>query len=94
MESGTGDQKDFPKASAVRTPVDVILGMARDEIEAFTVQCMQANRITPGLMGYVLKEVLLDITQMQVSQMAEEFTRQQRIILGDGKEETDAEAED
>lgn len=77
--------------TGVRTPVDAILAMAREEVGDAVSRCMGANRIPPGLMAHVLREVLLDLTQMQVSQLAGEIARLQREAMEGGGGDADAE---
>lgn len=57
----------------VKTPISVILDMAKNEVENFVLRCMQANNIPPSLMTYVVKDVLLEMMQMKVEQLSEEF---------------------
>lgn len=63
-----------------KTPVSVVLDMARSEIGNHTFSCMQNNHIPPALMVYILKDVLLDVYQMKAEKMSEEFVEIQRVL--------------
>lgn len=65
------DKEDVKRR--VKTPFSVIMDLAKNEIETQVLNSMQANNIPPGLMVYVVKDVLLDVMQMKVEQLSEEF---------------------
>lgn len=73
-----------------KTPISVMLDMARSEIGNHTFACMQNNQIPPALMLYVLKDILLDIYQMKNEQISENFVEMQKILnlsVSEGLEE-------
>ena len=63
-----------------KTPISIVLDMAKGEIENHIFTCMQNNHIPPALMAYVLKDILLDVYQMKAEQMSEEFVEMQKIL--------------
>lgn len=64
----------------IRTPIAVMVDMARNEISNHVFTCMQNNHIPPSMMVYVIKDILLDIYQLKSEQMSEEFVEMQKII--------------
>lgn len=64
----------------IKTPICVMLDMARNEINNHVFTCMQNNHIPPALMAYVLKDILLDVYQMKAEQMSEEFVEMQKVL--------------
>lgn len=56
-----------------RTPITVMMDMAKKEIGAFVILCMEKNKIPPGLMAYILKDILLDIMQAKTEQLSAQY---------------------
>lgn len=70
---------DEKKANqGTRTPLSVILDMAKSEISCSVFSCMESNHIPPALIAYVVKDILLDIYQVKAEQIADEFIELQR----------------
>lgn len=61
----------------IKTPISVILDMARGEIKNHVIKCMNANNIPPSLMEYILRSILLDVYEMKADQLTEDFTNLQ-----------------
>ena len=55
----------------IRTPITVMMDMARNEIGNLVFSCMSKNNIPPGLMSYILKDILSDVMQVEIEQLAE-----------------------
>lgn len=64
----------------IKTPISVILDMAKNEIGGHVVMCMKKNEIPPSLMICVLNGILLDMHRMKDEQIAEEFVEIQKIL--------------
>lgn len=62
----------------IKTPLSVMLDMARSEIGNQVFLCMQNNHIPPALMVYVLKDILLDVYQMKAEQASDDFLEMQK----------------
>lgn len=76
------------KNQKIRTPIGVMMDMAKNEIENFVFTCMGNNNIPPDLMLYVLKAVLLDVEEERIKQLSEQYVALQASInqevAGDG----------
>lgn len=57
----------------IRTPITVMMDMAKNEIGSLVFSCMQKNNIPPDLMSYILKDVLLDIMQAKTEQLSDKY---------------------
>lgn len=64
----------------IRTPIGVMMDMAKNEIENFVFTCMGNNNIPPDLMLYVLKAVLLDVEEERIKQLSEQYVALQANI--------------
>ncbi len=71
---------DKNKNQAIKTPLYVILDMAKTDIGSYVLSCMQANNIPAGLMMTVVKEILLDLSMAKTEQLSGEFLEQQKIL--------------
>lgn len=67
-----------------RTPLHLMFDMAKDEIEQNVIEIMQNNQIPSGLMVYILKSVLLDVTEMKVTANNNEFVKIQELLKKEG----------
>lgn len=74
-------------AQEIKTPLSVMLEMARSEIETNVLMCMDKNNIPPDLMEYILKSVLLDIVQIKTERISKEYVTLQ--ATANQKEVTD-----
>lgn len=77
------EKKEEPKML-----LSIMLDMAKIEIEDHVCACMEANTIPPDLMIYVIKEILLDLSEMKINQLRGEITGRQEM-LKEGSEEKD-----
>lgn len=68
------------KNQKIRTPIGVMMDMAKNEIENFVFTCMGNNNIPPDLMSYVLKAVLLDVEEERIKQLSEQYVALQANI--------------
>lgn len=59
--------------NVAKTPISVIMDMAKNEIGNHAISCMKSNQIPPDLMVYILKDVLLDITQIKTEFLCRSF---------------------
>lgn len=57
----------------IKTPISVMLEMAKNELGTHVLMCMEKNSIPPDLMVYVLKSILLDVTEAKTDRMSEEY---------------------
>lgn len=57
----------------IRTPIEVMMDMAKSEIGNLVLSCMEKNQIPPGLMSYILKDVLSDVMQLRSEQLSEKY---------------------
>ena len=64
----------------IRTPITVMMDMARNEIGNLVFSCMSKNNIPPGLMSYILKDILSDVMQVEIEQLAEKYVALQASI--------------
>lgn len=64
----------------IRTPITVMMDMARNEIGNLVFSCMSKNNIPPGLMSYILKDILSDVMQVETEQLAEKYVALQASI--------------
>lgn len=64
----------------IRTPIGVMMDMAKSEIGNLVFSCMEKNKIPPDLMSYILKDVLLDVMQAGTEQLSEKYVALQASI--------------
>lgn len=64
----------------IRTPIEVMMDMAKNEIGNLVLSCMQKNNIPPGLMSYILKDVLSDVMQLKSEQLSEKYITLQQSM--------------
>lgn len=64
----------------IRTPITVMMDMAKNEIGSLVFSCMSKNNIPPGLMSYILKDILLDVMQVGTEQLSEKYVALQASI--------------
>lgn len=63
----------------IKTPLGTMMDMAKNEIGTHVLNCMQANDIPPSIMAYILRVILLDISEMKVEQVSEELVMLQKL---------------
>lgn len=68
------------RSEEVRTPLHRILDLAKDEIEQNIIATMENNQIPAGIMIYVLKNILLDLTEMKVMRNNNELLEIQELL--------------
>ncbi|MCM1225788.1 MAG: hypothetical protein NC548_66225 [Lachnospiraceae bacterium] len=71
----------------LKTAVDTMLDLAKAEIWEHINYCMQANNLSPGLMKYVLQDIVLNLTEAQLKTINEELLSLQRTIIGESQKE-------
>lgn len=71
----------------IKTPVDVMLEMAQNEIKIHVLECMRVNRIPPALMVYILKSIELNIYELKDKQLAEYYVELQKSTLENESQE-------
>ena len=64
----------------IRTPIGVMMDMAKSEIGNLVFSCMEKHKIPPDLMSYILKSVLLDVEQARIEQLLEQYVALQASI--------------
>lgn len=64
----------------IRTPIGVMMDMAKSEIGNLVFSCMEKNKIPPDLMSYILKSVLLDVEQARIERLLEQYVALQASI--------------
>lgn len=62
----------------IKTPITVMMDMAKNEIESHVFACIEKNHIPPALMVYVLNNILLDIYQVKIEQLSDDFVELQK----------------
>ena len=77
----------------IRTPIEVMMDMAKSEIGNLVLSCMEKNQIPPGLMSYILKDVLLDVMQLRSEQLSEKYVALQASLNEEEEENGDYNAE-
>lgn len=75
-----GKRDEEKTSQGIKTPLSVMLDMAKNEVGSSVFSCMEANRIPPVLMVYVVKDILLDIYQMRAEQMSNEYVELQKSV--------------
>lgn len=71
----------------IKTPLSVMLDMARIEIGEHVESCMNANHIPPEMMMMVLKDILLDLSIAKNNRLSSEFVNMQKINAADTDKE-------
>lgn len=62
----------------IKTPLSVVMDMAKNEIGEHVFRCMEANGIPASLMAYIIKAVLSDVQQMSIEKMSDDFVELQK----------------
>lgn len=79
------NENDMNQDTRMQTPMSVMMDMAKSEIGNLVIRCMQKNNIPPEIMVYVLKDILIDITQAKIERLSEKYVDLQISISGQGE---------
>ncbi|MCI8795278.1 MAG: hypothetical protein HFG89_00260 [Dorea sp.] len=72
---------------SIKTPIDVMLEMVKNEIEEHVMKSMEANSIHPTFMVYILKSIALDIYDLKDKQLAECYVELQKSAIENDNQE-------